>query len=347
VRIAIVNDLALAVEALRRAVRSIPGAEVAWVARDGAEAIAQCARDRPDLVLMDLIMPVVDGVAATREIMRRSPCPVLVVTASVHGNVAKVYEALGHGALDAVATPRLGLGGGLEGAAELVRKIATVRALADEPSASPADAVTVAPAAGSDAASGPLSPLVAIGASTGGPRALATLLGNLPRDLPAAVAVVQHIDAAFATGLAHWLARRTPLSVAPLLAPQALRAGHVWLAAGSGHLVLRDDLRLALATEPTDCLHSPSIDVFFDSIARRLPGGGCGVLLTGMGRDGARGLLALRAAGFHTIAQDEATSVVWGMPRAAAERGAAGEVLPLDRIAARVIAHIAKLAAAR
>jgi chemotaxis response regulator CheB len=348
VRIAIVNDLALAVEALRRAVRSIPGAQVAWVARDGAEAIAQCARDRPDLVLMDLIMPGVDGVAATREIMRRSPCPVLVVTASVHGNVAKVYEALGYGALDAVATPRLGLSGGLEGAAELVRKIATVRALAAESSAAAAeDAAAVPSPPASATTSGGVPPLVAIGASTGGPRALATVLGGLAADLPAAVAVVQHIDPAFAAGLAHWLARRTPLSVAPLVAAQPLRAGHVWLAAAAEHLVVRDDRRLGLAAEPTDCLHSPSIDVFFESAARRLPGGGCGVLLTGMGRDGARGLLALRAAGFHTIAQDEGTSVVWGMPKAAAERGAASDVLPLERIAARIATHIAGLKAPR
>jgi chemotaxis response regulator CheB len=189
--------------------------------------------------------------------------------------------------------------------------------------------------------------LVVIGASTGGPRALATVLGGLPAALPAAVAVVQHIDAAFAAGLAQWLAGHTPLSVAALVARQPLRAGHVWLAAGAEHLVVRDDLHLGLATEPKDCLHRPSIDVFFESVARRVPAGGCGVLLTGMGRDGARGLLALRRAGFHTIAQDEATSVVWGMPRAAAERGAANEVLPLSSIAARIAAHVAKLAAPR
>ena len=336
-RIAIVNDLALAVEALRRAVRSMPDAEIAWVARDGAEAIAQCERDRPDLVLMDLIMPRVDGVQATREIMRRSPCPVLVVTATVRGNVSKVYEALGCGAIDAVATPRLGLGGGLEGAAELLRKISTVRALCAE---RPLGAETAAAPSGEARARAPAPPLVAIGASTGGPHALAVVLGALPADLPAAVAVVQHIDIAFAPGLARWLAHATPLTVAPLLAAEALRPGHVWVAAGEGHLILRDDARLGLSAEPQGGLHRPSIDVFFESVARRLPGRGAGVLLTGMGRDGARGLLALRSAGFHTIAQDESTSIVWGMPRAAAESGGASEVLPLDRIAARIIRHV-------
>jgi chemotaxis response regulator CheB len=341
-RIAIVNDLALAVEALRRAVRSLPGVEIAWVARNGAEAIELCARDRPDLVLMDLIMPVVDGVQATREIMRRSPCPVLVVTASVHGNVAKVYDALGHGALDAVATPRLGLGGGLEGAAELLRKIATVRALAAEPAPEPGgSAVASTSTAAAPGRSPALPTLVAIGASTGGPGALAAVLSGLPAELPAAVAIVQHIDNAFAGGLALWLSRRTGRTVAPLTGPETLRAGQVWLAAGDGHLVVRDDLRLGLAAEPRDSLHRPSIDVFFESVARRLRSGGCGVLLTGMGRDGARGLLALRRAGFHTLAQDEATSIVWGMPRAATEHGAAVEVLPLDQIAASIVRHVA------
>jgi len=345
-RIAIVNDLALAVEALRRAVRSIAGAEIAWVARDGAEAIALCAQDRPDLVLMDLIMPGVDGVHATREIMQRSPCPVLVVTASVHGNVAKVYEALGYGALDAVATPRLGLAGGLEGAAELVRKIATVQALAaDRASAPDRSGASVSPAASALLGSAGVPALVAIGASTGGPSALAHVLSGLPADLPAAVAIVQHIDGGFAAGLARWLARRTGRDVAPLLAPVPLRAGEVWLAAGDGHLVLRDDFRLGLSPEPRDHLHRPSIDVFFESVARRLRDGGCGVLLTGMGRDGARGLLALHRAGFHTIAQDETTSVVWGMPRVAVEHGGARVVLPLDDIAASIARHVASLSA--
>lgn len=342
-RIGIVNDLALAVEALRRAVRAVPGAEVAWVARDGAEAIAACGRDLPDLVLMDLVMPRVDGVEATREIMRRTPCPVLVVTASVRGNVAKVYDALGCGALDAVATPRIGLKGDLEGAADLIRKIQTVRALAKEKEVAATLAATPPPPPATSGSDLSLPPLVAIGASTGGPAALAAVLGGLPAELPAAVAVVQHIDGVFAPGLARWLAQRSPLPVAPLSHGEPLRRGHVWLAAGEGHLVLREDRTLGFESEPEGLLHRPSIDVFFASIARRLRARGCGVLLTGMGRDGAAGLGALRQAGFHTIAQDERSSVVWGMPRAAIDLGAAVEVLPLERIGPRIAAWVAAL----
>jgi two-component system response regulator WspF len=191
--------------------------------------------------------------------------------------------------------------------------------------------------AGSAAAPHTLPPLIAIGASTGGPHALATILAGLPADLPAAVAVVQHIDRVFAPGLARWLARRTALSVAPLIAAESLRAAHIWVAAGDGHLVLGDDLRLALADAPRDTLHRPSIDVFLASVARRVPGRALGVLLTGMGRDGAAGLLAMRQAGHPTIAQDEGSSIVYGMPKAAADLGAATEVLPLDRIAPRLV----------
>jgi chemotaxis response regulator CheB len=268
---------------------------------------------------------------------------VLVVTASVRGNVGKVYEALGSGALDAVATPRLGLDGRIEGAAELARKIATVQALAADHALIQQGAPPTAPAPiGSTAVGGLRVPpaMVAIGASTGGPHALATLLGALPADLAAAVVVVQHIDALFAGGLARWLAQRTALPITAVTTAAPLRAGTIALAAGDGHLVLRDDLQLAVTAEPAGSLHMPSIDVFFESIARRVGGRGCGVLLTGMGRDGARGLLALRRAGFHTIAQDERTSVVWGMPRAAAEHGAAAEILPIDRIAGRIVAHL-------
>ena len=130
-RVAIVNDLAVACEALRRALASDPSLTVAWVARDGAEAVQCAKRDRPDLVLMDLVMPKLDGVAATREIMRVAPCPILVVTATVSGNAALVYEALGAGALDAVNTPTLGGAGGVAGAEELVRRLRRVARLAD------------------------------------------------------------------------------------------------------------------------------------------------------------------------------------------------------------------------
>lgn len=329
-RVAIVNDLRLATETLRRVVRSRPGTDIAWTAVDGQDALAKCRADLPDLVLMDMIMPVMDGVEATRRIMRECPCPIVVVTATVEGNASKVFDALGHGALDAVNTPRLGLAGNVEGGAELLRKIDLVEML-NRP-AKPGPVRTIAPflhpASGS-------ATLLAIGASTGGPQALVEMLGALPRPFGHPIVVVQHVGIEFVPGLADWLGRQAGLPVKLVIAPETPVAGTVYLGGREEHLVLDTSGRLAMRDEPRDHLHKPAVDTLFDSLAssgRR----GVAVLLTGMGRDGAEGLLGLRKAGWWTIAQDRESSVVWGMPGEAVKIGAADEVLPLSRIAPAV-----------
>ena len=324
-RVAIVNDLKLAVEVLRQSLQRIPGAEVAWVAEDGREAIDKCAADRPDLVLMDMQMPVMDGAVATREIMRSTPCPIVVVTASITANLDRVYDALGAGALDVTTTPTFARDGSIEGLDALARKIDHVRQLdlghaVGGHAAGPAEVPH-------PACSG--SGIIAIGASTGGPQALAQAL---PRGmaLPAPVVIVQHIDRAFAPGLAEWLGRETGHPVVLAEEGRTPTTGTIHVACSDDHLVLVDG-RFTHRAEPRALAHRPSVDVFFGSLV----GSPCGVavLLTGMGRDGAEGLRALRRAGWHTIAQDEATSVVWGMPGAAVALGAAVEVVPIQRIA--------------
>ena len=329
-RVAIVNDLLMAVEALRRAVASSPEHTVAWIARDGAQAVKMCAQDRPDIILMDLIMPVMNGVEASRQIMRDTPCAILVVTATVEGNVSLVFEAMGHGALDAVNTPVLGPNGELSGAKELLTKIATIgKLIGKAPLARPAapakPRMIERPTQGLQ--------LVVIGASTGGPSALSEILSHLPADLPAGVVLIQHVDVQFAPDLATWLDGRTPLSVRTAVPGCRPEPGVVWLAATNDHLVMTPGTSLEYVREPAECFYRPSVDVFFKSVAAHWPSSGVATLLTGMGRDGAEGLLALRNARWHTIAQDEATSVVYGMPKAAAELGAAAEILPLGRIA--------------
>ncbi len=334
-RIAIVNDLVMAVEALRRLVLSVPGYEVAWVGRDGAEAVAQCAKDTPDLVLMDLIMPVMDGVEATRRIMKESPCAILVVTATVTGNSSKVFDAMGHGALDAVNTPVLGTRGEIEGGDALLAKIVTIGRLIGKTGGAhhrrTSDLKLVAP-------SDRLPPLVAIGASTGGPKALADVLSRLPGSFGAAVVIVQHVDVQFAPGMAAWLNDQTPLRVRTAFEGAHPEVGTVWLAGTNDHLILTPGLTLGYTTEPRDFPYRPSVDVFYRSLVTHWPRKDVAALLTGMGRDGAEGLAALRRAGWHTIAQDEATSVVYGMPKAAAEMGAAVQVLPIEQVAP-AIAH--------
>jgi two-component system response regulator WspF len=336
-RIAIVNDVKLAVEALRRVVISVPGHEIAWIAYDGAEAVARCARDKPDLILMDLIMPVMNGVEATRKIMKETPCAVLIVTATVEGNAPKVFDAMGYGALDAVKTPVLGMDGQTAGGQELLDKIAIIKRLLYRPGEF-----------GEDVAAPPVAPgllpnLVAIGSSTGGPKALADILSHLPAAFDAAIVVVQHVNTQFARDLAEWLGGQTPLTVRLAEGGDSLERGTVFLAASDNHLRLTPRHTLTYTAEPRDCPYRPSVDAFFESAKTCWPRKAVAVLLTGMGRDGAAGLLELRRAGWHTIAQDEKTSVIYGMPKAAAALGAAVEILPLDKIAARLVECVGRL----
>jgi two-component system response regulator WspF len=282
---------------------------------------------------MDLRMPVMDGVEATCRIMAASPCLILVVTATVGGNASKVFEAMGCGALDAVNTPVLGRDGHVEGGVALLAKIAMLGKLLDKKPGKQPPPLAIPPR-GSLAPH--LPPLVAIGASTGGPAALAHILSHLPARFPAALVIVQHVDEQFAAGLAEWLQTHTPLTVRVAQAGSRLEVGTVWLAGTNDHMVLTAQQTLSYTPEPCDYPYRPSVDVFFKSLARQVsehwPARAAGVLLTGMGRDGAEGLAALRRAGWYTIAQDQASSLVYGMPKAAAELDAAAAILPLAAI---------------
>ena len=334
-RIGIVNDLPMAVEVLKRALAFKPALKVAWVARNGAEAVALCAKDTPDLVLMDLLMPVMDGIEATKKIMAGSPCAILVVTVSVGANAWRVFEAMGHGALDAVDTPALGTGDQRESAAPLLAKIEIIGKLAgDRNGATPSSS---GPAAATAAATSQTR-LLAIGASAGGPAAVAKVLAGLPKDFPAAVVVIQHVDQQFAAGMADWLSKDSALPVRVAREGERPTPGVVLLAGTNDHLTLLANGTLGYTPHPREYVYRPSVDVFFQSVTRFWSGEAVGVLLTGMGRDGAVGLKALRNQGRHTIAQDQATSAVYGMPKAAATLDAAADILPLDRIAAKLAA---------
>jgi len=182
--------------------------------------------------------------------------------------------------------------------------------------------------------SGGTPPILAIGASTGGPKALADILTALPPGFPAAVVVVQHMDPAFNAGLNAWLKEQSPLPLTVARPGETLQAGHVYIARGGDHLIITANGTLHYTDVPEDTPFRPSVDALFESLARQKLCTGVAVLLTGMGRDGARGLLALRQAGWNTIGQDAGTCAVFGMPKAALELGAAEMMLPLPRIAA-------------
>lgn len=333
-KIAIVNDMVIAVEAIRRVLMTVPKYEVIWIARDGAEAVAKCGKNRPDLVLMDLIMPVMDGVEATRQIMKNYPCAILVVTASVTQNSGKVFEAMGYGALDAVNTPVLGNSGNSDTSYPLLNKIATIEKLIRKSTSGSQNKTH------RSSPRNPLPPLVAIGSSTGGPKVLATILSRLPASFGAAVAIVQHVDVQFSSGLVEWLNQHSKLPVAIANPGDRLEVGKVIVAGTNDHLILKSNLSLAYTKEPIDYPYRPSVDVFFESLAEQWYRKGIAVLLTGMGRDGGEGLSVLRAKGWHTIAQDKDSCVVYGMPKAAAELNAAIDILPPEAIANTLIDRV-------
>lgn len=333
-RIAIVNDMLLALEALRRSVARKADWEIAWMARDGAEAVKKCAADTPDIILMDLIMPVMNGAEATRRIMRDSPCAILVVTATVEGNMQLVFEAMGHGALDAINTPVLGTDGKLTGAAELEGKIDLISKLIDKRK----QLFPALVALGNTVTDNHhLPPFIVIGSSTGGPAALLEVFKALPTGFPAAIVVVQHVDISFSADLANWLSRQSPLPVKVVEPGCQPEKGIIWIAGTNDHLIMTPEKKLVYCAEPKDVFYRPSVDVFFHSVAANWSARGTAIVLTGMGRDGAEGLLSLRKSGWRTIAQDKKTSVVFGMPKAAAECGAAVKIMPIDRIAQELI----------
>jgi chemotaxis response regulator CheB len=337
-RIGLVNDMPIAIAALRHALALAPQHQVAWVAANGVEAIAHCRRDPPDLVLMDLLMPVMNGVEATRRIMAEAPCPILLVTGSVGRNTPYVFDALGYGALDAIDTPMFDTDEPGESTLSLLRKIAAIEVLIGDAPGGARLPEWDRPTPGKRPA------LIAIGSSAGGPSALATVLSGLPGDISAAVVIVQHIDENFVAGLATWLQQHSALAVRIARDGDALTPGTVFLAAPGNHLVVRDGTHLGYSAEPVSHPYRPSVDVFFNSVEAMWPGDAFGVLLSGMGRDGAEGLKRMRDHGFPTIAQDQATSVVYGMPAAAAKIGAAVEVLPLPDIAPRLVRMVGVLA---
>jgi two-component system response regulator WspF len=300
---------------------------------------------------MDLIMPGIDGAETTRELMQKAPCVIVVVTATTVGNRGLVFEAMGHGALDAVNTPTLNPNGDMSGAEPLLQKLRTVARLVTPAAAKRPRAASGSAPRGRLAQGSSRLPIVAIGASTGGPQALAEVISHLPADFPGTVLIAQHVDDQFAPALAEWLQHHSALPVRIARDRELIAARSIWLAGSADHLVYDNDGLLRYTTHPRETPYRPSADALFSSLAQPHRPIRIGVLLTGMGRDGAEGLLAMRKTGSLTIAQDAATCVVYGMPKAAVELKAAAEVLPISAIGPRIVEAVsislasAKLAA--
>jgi two-component system, chemotaxis family, protein-glutamate methylesterase/glutaminase len=347
IRVLVAEDSLTVRKRLVEVLAADAGLEVVGEAEDGRQAIELCQRLRPDVLTVDMMMPALSGLAVTEYVMAYCPTPILIVSASVNrGEVFKTYEALTAGAVDVLDKPT-----GAEDDWEQ-RFIATVKLVSrikvithSRARRSLRDGVT--PMSVSAGGRTGAARLVAIGASTGGPAAIVEVLRSLPRDFPLPILFVLHIGQPFGNDFADWLDGQSPLRVAnatdgELLPPPG--KGRVMMAIPDRHLVLRGG-RLRLTDTPERHSCRPSVDELFESLAAEMGAATIACLLTGMGRDGARGLLALRQSGGRTIAQDEASSAVWGMPGEAVALGAAESVLPLSQIGAGLMALAARPAA--
>ncbi|HVF19818.1 MAG TPA: chemotaxis-specific protein-glutamate methyltransferase CheB [Mycobacteriales bacterium] len=391
--VVLVDDSRVSRRFLRSALESTPEFEVVGEASNGREAVAQVERLRPAAVLMDLDLPIMNGMEAIERIMAIRPTPIVVYSAFVDADhSANVMEALAAGAVDVFAKPEWGEGGRLDEHADELRrrlrvaarvkvithprgrlrgadpgvrdlKASAVPALpAEAPPAqataeqrpvartavkAPGPASTVAlPDTPSASTSRPdrrratekieprttITQLVAIGASTGGPQALATVLSNLPADFSPAILVVQHMAEGFIPGLVSWLDGLLALRVVQGESGRRLQPGTITVAPSGRNLLVQTRLRVVCEPAPAKQFHIPGIDASFTSVAEAVGAEAVGVLLTGMGRDGAVGLKAMRDRGATTLGQDEATSAVYGMPQAGFELGAVEHQLPIGEI---------------
>ncbi len=337
IRVLVVDDSATARALLVGIFGSAPDIRVVGEARDGLDGVALTQKLRPDLVSMDLHMPNMDGFTAIKEIMVTAPTPIVVCTGStLAGEVATAMNALRAGALAVLRKPPAPGSPGFDETAE--KLIATVRAMAQvkvvrhwRSTSRPTTAEFAPPPAPSERPR-----LVAVATSTGGPPALQTLLSGLPGDFEAPILVVQHITKGFTTGLATWLNTVCNLQVKMAEHGDRLAPHTVYVAPDDRHLGVANPHVVALSSAPPVGGFRPAGTFLFESAARVFGAATLALILTGMGEDGVAGLRAVRQAGGRIIAQDEESSVVYGMPGAAVAAGLADQVLPLDRIAGRV-----------
>lgn len=343
VRVMIVDDSATVRLGLRRLLAQDDGIEVVGEAADGKATLAKFPGLMPDLVLMDVLMPEMDGLETTREILRRHPKPILLVSDLVEHDPSLPFRALEAGALEVIAKPTAA---DLQDPARARRFIRKIRMLAKVPvitrrhSGTPGAEIQACVPENPSAL--PLPTLVAIGASTGGPPALEKLLRGLGGDPPFTIAVVQHMTQGFLPGMVRWLIDVTGRRIVLGDRPRELEPGLVVVACDDNHLELSQG-RLLPVADPPRRGHRPSVDHLFESIAATPTASrSVGMLLTGMGDDGARGLLKMRMAGAYTLVQDEASSVVYGMPKVAKDLGAGAEQLSLAELSDRLRGLAAK-----
>ena len=353
VKVLIIDDSALVRKVLTEIIDKAPGFEVVGTAQDPLIARDKIKQLNPDVLTLDVEMPKMDGLTFLRNLMRLRPMPVVMISTLTEKGADVTLEALELGAVDYVEKPKLDVANALEGyTAEIIEKLtiaskARVRALSDiearrstDKTVSPkltADAVLSA--AGGKKRFKTTDTIIAIGASTGGTEAIRDVLERMPADSPGIV-ISQHIPEAFSKPFAMRMNKTSAMTVCEAEDGQQVLPGHVYIAPGSHHLIVeRSGARYIchLNDGPPVNRHKPSVDVMFRSVAQNVGPNAIGVILTGMGDDGAQGLLEMKQNGAPTIAQDEKSSVVWGMPGEAVKVGAADEQVSLSKVANRIL----------
>jgi two-component system, chemotaxis family, protein-glutamate methylesterase/glutaminase len=339
IRALVVDDSPTSRLLLVEILRADPEIEVVGQAGDGLEAIAMVKRLRPDIVTMDVQMPGLDGFAATKRIMVESPTPILVTTSLDPRVLSVSLDAVRAGALAVQAKPGDPMSPGFEEEArDLVRQVKAMSRVKVVRHHGPEPARTLSPTPWTALGSTRDEPaeVVAIAASTGGPAAIHRILTGLPADFPVPILVVQHISRGFTPGFAGWLDKASRPRVKVAEQGEVLRPGTVYVAVDDHHLCVSPLRSIHLSTAAPVGGFRPSGTVLFESVAAAFGRSAVAVILTGMGRDGVDGLRAIRQAGGRTIAESEATAVVYGMPAAAVQAGLADFILPLDQVCAAV-----------
>ena len=353
IKVLIVDDSALVRKLLSEILGDHPDIEVVGVAQDPYIARDKIKQLNPDVLTLDVEMPRMDGLTFLRNLMRLRPMPVIMISSLTEKGADVTLQALESGAIDFVTKPKIGLEEGLEAySQEIVEKIKIAAGAADQVKKLEPSSLKVAPKYSADAVLGErkvrhyhtTDKIIAIGASTGGTEAIKDVLVNLPPDMPGIV-ITQHIPDGFSKPFAKRMDTMSALTVFEAEDGQQILPGHVYIAPGHSHLlVVRDGAkyRCQLSDGPAVNRHRPSVDVLFRSVAQHAGPNATGVILTGMGNDGAQGMLEMKQAGAITLAQDEKSSVVWGMPGEAVAAGGVDEVLPLNNVAPRLIEIISK-----
>ncbi|MBI5815963.1 MAG: chemotaxis-specific protein-glutamate methyltransferase CheB [Nitrospinae bacterium] len=343
IKVLLVDDSIVAQALLKKMLSTSPDISVVGSAHDGEEALSMIPVLDPDVIITDIHMPRMDGLKFTETVMDKFPRPILVVSVSVERNSVNVFRMLQSGAIDVFPKPKAG--GEEEFALRAGELISKVRILAGVHVMRRKEGMEThkAPLPSSLLTGGKAKnfSLVAIGASTGGPQALYEILSRLPRDFSIPVICVQHISDGFIDGMVEWLQTGCQLEVRKARHGEIPLPGNVYFPGEGAHLIVDSYGAFRYLDEPPVNGHRPSITLAFKSIAREFGSGAIGVLLTGMGNDGAEGLKTLDSAGAVTIAQDADTCVVFGMPKSAIDIGAAQYVLPLEEIAPAIILKIA------